>query len=68
MRVIDVSAAAVVSTVLSGHGGLNLTTSRDGSKVVVPVATGGTPRDVALDRDGRTAVITNEADVVTVVR
>jgi YVTN family beta-propeller protein len=54
--------------VAGGPGGLITIVDRVGRAVDTVLTVGGTPRNVAFDASGQTAVISNEADFLTVVR
>ncbi len=65
---LGLSPDGVHAYVAGGPGGLITIVDRVGRAVDTVLTVGGTPRNVAFDVSGHTAIISNEADFLTVVR
>lgn len=65
---LGLSPDGVHAYVAGGPGGLITIIDRVGRSIDTVLTVGGTPRNVAFDASGHTAIITNEANFLTVVR
>lgn len=65
---LGLSPDGVHAYVAGGPGGLITIVDRVGRAVDTVLTVGGTPRNIAFDVSGHTAIISNEADFLTVVR